>query len=119
MDGLEENADIRVPSGELGERALATRNRLDDLVSDEASHTAMLTELELGLLLHLWRKRGSYVTREELLIEVWGYSPDTVTRTVDIFISRLRRMMGDGSKPKLLLTKRGQGYMLAGDEAAS
>jgi len=74
--------------------------------------TYVLTELELGLLLHLWRKRGSYVTREELLVEVWGYSPDTVTRTVDIFISRLRRMLGDGGKPKLLLTKRGQGYML-------
>ncbi len=72
----------------------------------------LLTDLELRLLLHLWRKRGSYVTREDLLVEVWGYSADTVTRTVDIFISRLRRMMGDGPKPKLLLTKRGKGYML-------
>ena len=77
------------------------------------NETFLLTELELGLLLHLWRKRGSYVSREELLVEVWGYSPDTVTRTVDIFVSRLRRMLGDATRPKLLLTKRGQGYMLA------
>jgi DNA-binding response OmpR family regulator len=74
--------------------------------------TYSLTELELGLLLHLWRKRGSFVAREELLVEVWGYSPDTATRTVDIFVSRLRRMLGDTAKPSLLLTRRGQGYML-------
>lgn len=84
--------------------------------------TFVLTELELGLLLHLWRKRGTFVAREELLVEVWGYSPDTVTRTVDIFVSRLRRMLGDTAKPTLLLTRRGQGYMLvadAGDESIS
>lgn len=76
----------------------------------------LLTELELRLLLHLWRKRGVYVAREELLVEVWGYAPGTVTRTIDIFVSRLRRMLGDdGSAPKLLLTRRGQGYMLATD----
>ena len=76
----------------------------------------LLTELELGLLMHLWRKRGSFVSREELLVEVWGYSPDTVTRTVDIFVSRLRRMLGDdGARPRLLMTKRGQGYMLQQD----
>ena len=79
--------------------------------------TYVLTELELGLLLHLWRKRGAYVTREKLLVEVWGYSPDTVTRTVDIFVSRLRRMLGDTGKPRLLLTKRGQGYMLIASDS--
>lgn len=77
----------------------------------------VLTELELGLLLYLWRKRGTYVTREELLVDVWGYSPDTVTRTVDIFVSRLRRMLGDGTKTKMLRTKRGQGYMLSDDSS--
>ncbi|HQK20492.1 MAG TPA: response regulator transcription factor, partial [Polyangiaceae bacterium] len=52
--------------------------------------TYWLTELELRLLLHLWRQRGSYVSREELLVQVWGYSAETATRTVDIFVSRLR-----------------------------
>ncbi|MEZ5243968.1 MAG: PAC2 family protein [Acidimicrobiales bacterium] len=46
IEGLEESAGITVSSGELGERALATRNHLDELVSDEASHKAMLAELE-------------------------------------------------------------------------
>ena len=76
--------------------------------------TFLLTDLELRLLVHLWRKRNAWVSRDELLTEVWGYSPETVTRTVDIFVSRLRRMLGDnGADPTLLLTKRGHGYMLA------
>ncbi len=78
----------------------------------EATH--LLTELELALLLHLWKKKGNWVSRKELLVEVWGYSQETITRTVDIFVSRLRRMLGDnGVDPKILLTKRGKGYMLA------
>jgi DNA-binding response OmpR family regulator len=81
---------------------------------DGQEHT--LTEREMALLLHLWRKRGTFVSREELLVEVWGYSPETQTRTVDIFISRLRRLLGDDAgSPKILLTRRGQGYMLAND----
>jgi proteasome assembly chaperone (PAC2) family protein len=46
IEGMEEIAGLSVPSGELGERALATRNHLDELVSDEDSHKAMLSELE-------------------------------------------------------------------------
>jgi two-component system alkaline phosphatase synthesis response regulator PhoP len=73
----------------------------------------LLTERELTLVQHLWRKRGQCVTREELLVEVWGYAPDAQTRTVDIFISRLRKMLGDDAdSPRLLRTVRGQGYLL-------
>jgi DNA-binding response OmpR family regulator len=81
---------------------------------ERGADTHLLTDLELRLLLHLWRRRGTWIARDELLTEVWGYSPETVTRTVDIFVSRLRRMLGDsGADPTLLLTKRGHGYMLA------
>ena len=74
----------------------------------------LLTSLELALLVYLWKRRGAWVSREELLVEVWGYAPDTSTRTVDIFVSRLRRMLGDdATDPTLLYTKRGTGYMLA------
>lgn len=76
----------------------------------------LLTEMEMALLVYLWRRRGRWVTREELLVNVWGYVPETSTRTVDIFVSRLRRMLGDDAgSPSLLLTRRGVGYMLADD----
>jgi DNA-binding response OmpR family regulator len=75
--------------------------------------TTLLTERELLLLLHLWRKRNQVVSRRELLVEVWGYAPDVETRTVDIFIGRLRRLLGDDAEePRMLQTLRGQGYLL-------
>ncbi|MEM7143200.1 MAG: PAC2 family protein [Actinomycetota bacterium] len=46
IEGLGETAQVTVGVGSLGEMALATRNRLDELVSDEASHQAMIGELE-------------------------------------------------------------------------
>ena len=46
IEGLAETAQVSVGVGSLGELALATRNRLDELVSDEESHQAMLGELE-------------------------------------------------------------------------
>ena len=78
----------------------------------------MLTERELVLLLYLWRKRNQVVSRRELLVDVWGYAPDAETRTVDIFIGRLRRLLGDDpEQPRRLQTLRGQGYMLVQGES--
>ncbi len=85
----------------------------DKSAIERSGVTHPLTERELALLLYLHKKRGTYVSREELLSEVWAYSPGMETRTVDIFISRLRRALGDdAAEPAILLTKRGQGYML-------
>ena len=75
--------------------------------------TTLLTERELLLLLHLWRRRNQVVSRRELLVEVWGYAPEVESRTVDIFIGRLRRLLGDDPEaPRRLHTLRGQGYLL-------
>ncbi len=93
----------------IGESVLDTRTS----TLTREGKAQLLTELELALLLFLWGRRGSWVSRDELLVQVWGYTPETMTRTVDIFVSRLRRMLGDsGTAPRLLLTKRGCGYML-------
>ena len=46
MEGLAQSADLHVGAGQLPEQSLATRNRLDQLVAGEESHTQMLAELE-------------------------------------------------------------------------
>jgi DNA-binding response OmpR family regulator len=82
-------------------------------VLEKGGATALLTERELFLVLYLWRQRNRVVSRKELLVEVWGYAPDAETRTVDIFISRLRRLLEDDPEtPRKLRTVRSQGYML-------
>jgi DNA-binding response OmpR family regulator len=72
-----------------------------------------LTLLEAGLLRLLHERRGSVVTKAEILEKVWNLHPDTETRAVDNFVVRLRKYLeADPSNPKLLLTVRGAGYRL-------
>ena len=72
-----------------------------------------LSPKEFDLLIALVRRRGAVASRLELLKEVWGYSADVMTRTVDIHIAELRRKLeDDASKPKHILTVWKAGYRL-------
>ena len=72
-----------------------------------------LTELELRLLRYLVEQKGQVVSREDLLARVWHQNPSTRTRTVDVFVARLRRYIEeDTSAPRYLLNVRGVGYRL-------
>ena len=67
-----------------------------------------LTALEFKLLKHLLNRKGRVQTRDQLLGDVWGYSSEVTTRTVDTHIKRLREKLG---KPgDLIQTIRGVGY---------
>ena len=70
----------------------------------EISHTA----LEFKLLKHLIKRKGRVQTRDQLLEDVWGYSSNITTRTVDTHIKRLREKLG--SVGDHIQTIRGGGY---------
>jgi DNA-binding response OmpR family regulator len=75
-----------------------------------------LTLMEMTLLRHLIQREGQDVPRKVLLEEVWGVRHDTDTRTIDNFISRLRRAIEDEpSNPQYLQTVRGVGYRFVAD----
>jgi len=73
-------------------------------------------ELELqpkqfDLLVYLVRNRGTVMTRDLLLHNVWGYDYVGDTRTVDVHIRWLReKLEEDPANPKLIQTVRGVGY---------
>lgn len=73
-------------------------------------------ELELqpkqyDLLVHLVRNRGTVLTRDQLLQNVWGYDYAGDTRTVDVHVRWLReKLEEDPANPKLIQTVRGVGY---------
>ena len=67
-----------------------------------------LTALEFKLLIQLVDRRGRVQSREQLLADVWGYSAEVTTRTVDTHIKRLRNKLG--SMGKYVQTIRGVGY---------
>ncbi len=70
-----------------------------------------LSAREFELLRYLVLHRGKTVTREELLKEVWGYSADAFTRTVDVHIASLRTKLGaDPERSTLIQTIKGIGY---------
>ena len=55
--------------------------------------------------------RGATLSRDEILKEVWGYSAETFTRTVDVHIASLRQKLEENPKqPQMILTVSGLGY---------
>ena len=68
----------------------------------------ILTALEFKLLDHLLRRKGRVQTRDQLLGDVWGYSSEVTTRTVDTHIKRVREKLGVTGD--LIQTIRGVGY---------
>jgi DNA-binding response OmpR family regulator len=78
-----------------------------------AGDAIALTAKEAAILARLAENPEAPTPREILLREVWGYSPDVDSRTLETHIHRLRRKIEtDPNSPRLLLTEAG-GYRLA------
>lgn len=79
-----------------------------------------LTPTEFDLLVGFAERPGRVLTRERLLVDVWGYRDGSGARTVDSHVRALRRKLGDG----VVRTVHGVGYALGegegdDDEAAA
>ncbi len=74
-----------------------------------------LTSMEYELLLALARSHGRKLSRDMILSELRGIDSALLTRSVDIMVSRLRRKLGDSSKPpRFIQTIWGRGYSFIG-----
>ena len=52
-----------------------------------------------------------HVTREEILQQVWEYSSEVTSRTVDVHVAWLRQKLEDQPQnPRHIQTIRGKGY---------
>jgi DNA-binding response OmpR family regulator len=71
-----------------------------------------LTQREFELLEYLMRNERIVVSRQRLLDEVWGYDPFSITNTIEVFVSNLRRKLEADGEPRILHTIRGAGYVL-------
>ncbi|EKZ0165069.1 DNA-binding response regulator [Enterococcus faecalis] len=65
-----------------------------------------LTRKEYDLLYYLYQNKGQVVTREQLLLSVWGMETEKDERTVDSFIRLLRDKLGK----EFIKTVYGMGY---------
>tara|TARA_B100001778_G_scaffold22825_1_gene16984 strand:- start:33 stop:728 length:696 start_codon:yes stop_codon:yes gene_type:complete len=101
--------------GQKKEDVLEVGRQFGDLSIDVESHEVQvnndqidLTALEFRLLRQLVDRRGRVQSRDQLLSDVWGYSSEVTTRTVDTHIKRLREKLGPMGK--YIQTIRGVGY---------
>ncbi len=81
----------------------------------KAGKKVSLSAREFQLLRYLMACPGEVISRERLLQDVWGYLPNTTTRTVDVHMAWLRQKLEDNPRyPEYLLTVRGLGYKFSG-----
>lgn len=79
-------------------------------------HDFQLTHFEAMLMKYLIENKGRIISRKELLENVWNLNPEVETRTVDIFISRLRKYFEeDPSNPVYFKSVRSSGYIFDPD----
>jgi two-component system alkaline phosphatase synthesis response regulator PhoP len=88
----------------------------EHLTVDFNAHTAsldavrlVLTHKEYELLALLVQHAGEIIPRDALLMQIWGYSGDVKTRTLDVHIRRLRKKLA-GYAERYIETVFGIGY---------
>lgn len=135
IEGLESGADdylgkpfspkelvLRVESilrraSQAGE-PVSARLHVGDILLDSDIHRVTvkgevldLTATEFKLLRLMMERQGRVQTREHLLLNVWNYSTEIETRTVDTHVRRLREKLG--GEAGWIETIRGVGYRMA------
>jgi two-component system, OmpR family, alkaline phosphatase synthesis response regulator PhoP len=66
---------------------------------------------EFELLTYMIAHRARMITREEILRNVWKYSPDVSSRTIDVHIAWLRQKLEEKPQtPVHIITMRRRGY---------
>lgn len=89
--------------------------KLGQIVFDDSKHIVTscgeecnLTFKEYELLKYLLKNKGMALTRENIILNVWGYDFEGESRTVDMHITTLRQKLG--SCGNLIKTVRNVGY---------
>lgn len=116
---IELMARVRSQLRRVRPSTVGLRLEFDDIVLDAESHkvTRAESELKLGptefrLLSTFMEKPGRVWSREQLLDRVWGRDIYVDTRTVDVHIGRLRKVLTQHGGADPVRTVRGSGYAL-------
>ena len=83
----------------------------DELMIKDGTHSFNMTPRESDLLKYFIENQNTVVKREQILEDLWGQNDYFLGRSMDVFISRLRKYLQ--AEPSVSLeTKRGVGFML-------
>jgi two-component system copper resistance phosphate regulon response regulator CusR len=84
-----------------------------------SGRAVVLTAREYALLEHLALHEGEVVGRAAIAEHVWESSYDPLSNVIDVYVQRLRRKLDAAGEPTLILTRRGEGYVLVPDLGTS
>ena len=91
---------------------------LGDLMLDQSTRQASrdgnhieLTKIEFDLLALLVENENRVLSRDDIMMEIWGYEEDVASNTLEVFISGVRKKLEANGGERLIHTKRGVGYM--------
>ena len=90
----------------LGDLSLDPRRRL----VTRGERVLDLTKTEFDLLELLLVNAGIVLTRDQIYSQIWGYDFETSSKSLDVYISYLRRKTEENGEPRLIHTLRGVGY---------
>ena len=102
-----------------------TKLQVADLLLDrsirEVSRAGMnisLTRTQYSLLERLMQDAGRVVSRENLILSVWGPEHEIEDNTLDAFVRLLRNKIDGQGQRKLIHTVRGIGYVISAERVA-
>ena len=112
-------AHLRTPQQQQATRLEALGIELD-LLTRRVTRDGVevtLSSKEFDLLAYFLRHPANVLSREQILSAVWGYSHDPGTNIVEVYVSYLRRKLGQPGNPAPIVTVRSVGYRLAPSRA--
>jgi two-component system, OmpR family, copper resistance phosphate regulon response regulator CusR len=108
---LRRSAEFRAPVARVADLALDTASH----AVQRAGRAIPLTAKEYALLEFLVRNEGRVVGREQIAQHVWDEMFDPMSNVIDVYVKRLRDKLDAGGLPRLIHTRRGEGYILTAE----
>ncbi len=105
---LRRKFQVKSPTIRVGPLVVSTADRvvkMDDRVVD-------LTAREYALLEYFAHRANEIVTRSEAHLSLYGEQTQASSNVVDVYVGYLRKKLEAAGEPRVLHTRRGQGYIL-------
>ncbi|MDG1048654.1 MAG: response regulator transcription factor [Planctomycetota bacterium] len=105
---LRRKFQVKSPVLQVGPLFVSTTERLVKM-NDQAID---LTAREYALLEYFAYRPNEVVTRAEAHLSLYGGNSSASSNVVDVYVGYLRKKLEAGGAPRVLHTRRGQGYIL-------
>ena len=99
--------EMRDPTIRIGDVEIDTARR----EVKRSGESVALSVLEHALLEYLAMRVGEVVTRTDIWEHVYDFHSEAHSNVVDVYIGYLRKKLERDGAPKLIHTRRGQGYL--------